>query len=280
MSKSHYLPLLYLEKVKRPGQNYFFKQIITDDYLVLVLGISWLTPQPLLNSISLLILTLSLFCIYEIGYWENDKLGEQFEENPTLSETYTSHKDDINYSWEPWLWSLGLTIPALFLLEMSQISFAQIKKLAFFNYFFISKVLIDTLWWISLLVFIRFVFRVYNRMNVKARVWLFPVLQSTKCFGFLLFSSTNLIGILFFISQVLSRWFPYFIYRYGGNRKDFPKRMARVFVFIFLLSSLITHRNSFGELLTYKFQLAVIIITILLRAVADFKQVLRDIKTP
>lgn len=277
--KVEYLPLIYLQKVKRPGENYFLNQIFLDDFLLLVLAISWLSPRILTNSLSLLLLTISLTCVYETGYWENDQIGEKYEREPILSESYASY-DRFNFFWQPWAWSFFLALPALFFLQVSQLPISEIDNsflLADRHFFY--EALKNSFYWFCLLVVTRIAFWIYNHINPEARVWLFPILQSAKCFGFLVVTKTNLVGYFLFTAQVLSRWLPYLIYRHGGERKSFPKRMARFFIFIFLSLWIVVSESYFLDiLLSYKYQIAIILVTIGLRAFREIKQLVSATK--
>ncbi|MFN6463110.1 MAG: haloacid dehalogenase-like hydrolase, partial [Nostoc sp. DedVER02] len=45
-----YIPFLYLERAKRPGEQYFLRKIVYDDFLILILGLSWVNNQPLIRE--------------------------------------------------------------------------------------------------------------------------------------------------------------------------------------------------------------------------------------
>jgi len=47
---SAYIPFFYLERIKRPGERYFLRVILGDDWLVLILATSWLSHQPGLHA--------------------------------------------------------------------------------------------------------------------------------------------------------------------------------------------------------------------------------------
>ena len=49
------------------------------------------------------------WCIYEIGYIENDLVAEKFEVNPILPSTYLQYKQQINF-WQFLAYSLILAI--------------------------------------------------------------------------------------------------------------------------------------------------------------------------
>ena len=222
-----YIPFFYLEKVKKPGQPYFINEIIGNDLLFLILASSWISFQPILHALSMTFLTLSFWCIYETGYMENDLVAEKFEKIPKLTDTYQHYKTRINL-WQPWIWSAILAIPGILLLELSK----ELSVSLTLNFEFVSShatsLLTDGLIWISLLVFVRVIFWIYNHIDKKTRVWLYPVLQACRCFGFLSLTVSNMVGTMIFASHVISRWVPYIIYRYA-KVDGWPKNIAQLF---------------------------------------------------
>jgi phosphoserine phosphatase len=234
-----YIPLLYTERVKLPDQKYFFKVIVAEDLLFLILGTSWLSDRPILHAISLLFLMLSFWCIYEIGYMENDLIAEKFEKDPALSENYYYYKKRINL-WQPWFWAILLAIPGIVLLESIKLV-PSIASLDQFNQLNQVSLLTDMGFWLGLLIVLRATYWIYNRIDKTTRMWLYPVLQVYKCFGFLCLTVTNLVGSMLFVAQVLSRWLPYIIYRYSrtqwlDNMKNIGQ-LLRWLLFAFMLAA-------------------------------------------
>ncbi|MEB3280823.1 MAG: haloacid dehalogenase-like hydrolase [Lyngbya sp.] len=228
-----YIPFFYLERIKRPGEKYFLRVILADDWLVLILATSWISPVPVLHAGMVLFFLLSFWCIYEVGYLENDRVAEQFEKSPTLSNTYSIYKREMKWQ-QPWIWAAILAIPGLFLLNSIQSQFF----LEYFTDTMTIQVISVTLW-IALLVLVRISFWVYNYIDKQTRTWLYLILQAYKTFGFLLLTPTNVVGTLLFSAQVLSRWICYLTYRYA--HKDWlnlPGELLRCLIFSFLLMAI------------------------------------------
>ena len=264
-----YLPLFYIERVKQPGENYLAKVILADDLFFLILASSWLSPNPAFHAISMTFLMIAFWCIYEIGYMENDRIAEKFEKNPKLSENYQKYKSRINL-WQPWIWASLISLPGIITLELSKLNLDQINFSLGFDYFNKESILIDFLLWISVLILVRISFLLYNYVNKPTRVWLYPILQAYKCFGFLILTTTNIIGAMLFVSQVLSRWILYLVYRYakGGWRK--MGQMIRFLLFLLLLfaASLGIHDPS----VLFSWQTGLILSYAFLRAFREFAQ--------
>ena len=271
-----YLPFFYLERVKRPGKNYLLKTILADDLFILLFAFSWVSNQPLLNALSLIFLLVSFWCIYELGYRENDLVAEQYEQQPILSETYQKYQN-INYSWSPWLWSSFLALVGIILALQS-------RDIIDLDYFFtkqeLSNLLVPFISWLGFLLAVRLGFGIYNYTNKQTRIWLYPLLQICRYFGFLLLVPTNLLGTILLTSQALSRSIPYMIYRYaGGNKESWPelsKKFFRCFVFIFLLVTF-----SFGNYdlsLLKSWQGLLILAWCIVRAWSEISRVISQVK--
>ncbi|WP_340091494.1 haloacid dehalogenase-like hydrolase [Nostoc punctiforme] len=231
-----YIPFLYLERAKRPGDKYFVKKILLDDFVLLILGLSLANSQPIPHAISMFFLLLSFWCIYELGYVENDIIAERFEKEPTLSETYQKYKNRINV-WQAWLWSVIFAFPGLIILELNKVVSNNINFAAEASALNLVTISTDMALWMGLLVVARVTFYAYNLVDKKTRIWLYFILQSYKCFGFLVVTTTNIIGSILFIAQVISRWIPYFIYRFSKSEwlKALPNQVVRLFLFGFII---------------------------------------------
>ena len=108
------------------------------------------------------------------------------------------------------------------------------------------------------------------------RVWLYPILQSYKGLGFLLVTSTNLIGSMFFTSYIVTRWFPYFIYRRGGNRKKFPEQLLQCFIFVFLVISILLGTRQISSILNW--QAGIILAWLMFRSRHQFMEMVKQVQ--
>jgi phosphoserine phosphatase len=268
-----YLPFLYLEKAKRPGERYFARVVLYEDWLTLILATSWVSQQPLLHALSMLFLMLSFWCIYEIGYVENDRIAEKYEAKPKLSTTYQRYINRFD-PWSPWIWAIFFAIPGLILLGAID-TFSYPDNLSLFPINTLQLGIHASLW-LALLVTVRWTYRIYNLIDVDSRVWLYPVLQCYKGFGFLLVSATNLVGVMLFTSYVVGRWVPYLIYRRGGDRKQFPEQLLRCTLFVLFLSAVLLGT---GEISTIgHWQTVVILAWVMFRARYQFLEQVKKIE--
>jgi phosphoserine phosphatase len=99
---NHYMPFQYLVKVKHGDWNYPRSVILGDEFVQLVLCLSWLSVFPLVHSFAISLLLLSFWMIYELGYMENDLIAEESEVEPVLGPNFAAGRSMIALR-EPWV---------------------------------------------------------------------------------------------------------------------------------------------------------------------------------
>lgn len=250
-----YVPLLYSEKIKNPGKAHFIKRVVLGHWAFGVIAWSYLSPHPILNSVSLFLLTLSYWCVYEIGYQENDTIGEKYEQRPTLSQAYREKQHSINLQtlW-PWVYGIAFAIPGCVLFAVSQsalpleTAIAQIYSPS--DAAILSSSLSNCAWWLVYLFVVRLSFWLYNRLNELTRIWVFPLLQAQRMFGFSILASTSIVGTVLLAAFLISRWVQYCVYRCGGERTAFPINVSCLLLFTLLYVSLAISSLEIAELIT------------------------------
>ena len=238
-----YLPFSYLEKVKRANENYTLRVIMWDDLPLLLFAFAWQASHAFLQTVSILFLLISFWCVYEIGYYENDLVAEQYEEQPKLASTYYEYKQ-MMVSFYPWFWSLLFGAVGVNLLEKAQgVRYLFNGSELEMQIVAIDPSLLIGLYWTTFLLSTRLCFWIYNNLNKHTRTWLYIFLQSLRYYGFVALIAINPIGTSLLSSNILSRSILYIIYRYsGGNSKDWPQKLPekvlRCLIFIFILSAI------------------------------------------
>jgi len=247
-----YAPLVYSERVKNPGKSHVMKRVIAGHWAFLVIAFSFLSSHFLLNAMGLLLLTISYWCVYEIGYWENDIIGAKYESKPVLSKAFTQYKDKLRLDTAaPWGWAVGLAVPALILLEASkleQTALAAIETAAHSWRILAFNGII----WVCFLIAVRATFWMYNQFNEEARIWIYPFLQTQKLFGFAMLISTNAVGVVLLLSLAVSRWLHYTIYRCGGDRDQFPLNACCLVLYVLGFSTTMLSSVDPAVLLTWQ----------------------------
>jgi len=226
-----YIPFFYTERVKHPGQKYLLKTVLAEDLLFLFLATTWSTLDPLLHALGLGVAMASFWCVYEVGYMENDLVAERDEADPKLSAEFKTHKERIRL-FQPWLWSLPMGAVGAYLLVLSRAGTEHGPiNLGF-------EVLGVFCAWGLVLGGLRGAYFVYNRANKALRIWMYPILQLFKTFGFLVLVPINLVGSSFLAAQVMARWTLYILYRYCQGAWVPVGQLLRVGFFVILLLSL------------------------------------------
>ncbi|MEM1107677.1 MAG: HAD family hydrolase [Planctomycetota bacterium] len=220
-----YLPLVYTQDVKRRGVNEVIRQVLLDDYALILLCIFAVNPLILGNLIGLTAAFFAFFCVYEVGYRENDLVAAKFESRPKLDPNH-KHYESLGTmdSPAPWVWAMTLT--ALAAVSFNVSSWGETG--------FLVEALTTFGVWAGVLVTTRLLFRVYNHLNEPTRVQLFPMLQVAKTFGFLLLLPTTLAGGLFMLAQIVRRWMSYAAYRVGGDAPQMLSLVVRILAFVIL----------------------------------------------
>lgn len=225
-----YIPLLYSEKVKRPDKKYFLNNILGEDFIILLLSFTYSSSHPCLSAMGLFLLQIAFWCIYEVGYIENDLIGEKFEDKAVLSYNYKSY--EACGFWQPWLWSVVLSILGITVLSQERVvETISVDFLPFKEYssslLWISK---EFIYWIIFLLVLRGLFYIYNHINKQSRVWFYLLLQACRYCGYLVILTTNIVGVILLVSNILTRSTQYTLYRYlGGKNSSWPMDFPRYF---------------------------------------------------
>lgn len=239
-----YVPFLYSIRGKRSGRHYLTQVVIKRDVMVLVLAFAWTQPNPILTSLALLLLHLSFWLVYELGYHENDVIGERYEPKPTLASGYQAMRDRMRPR-AAWSAALILALPGLVLLawatrapEASGISPDGFAMLA--------------LGWVGYLIASRQTFRFYNLRCPESRGLLYLLLQLFRSVGYAFFLPATLVGAALCITHVLVSWLPYLAYRYGGVRIATPDRLLYVLHFLLITLAIGLLSRDLDALLTWQ----------------------------
>lgn len=212
-----YLPTEYLARIKRPGERYFVRGVLQDDFAYWVLTTVALAALPLYHSAGLLLLLISFWAVYERGYVDNDRVARDYEHSPKLTPAFFN--DPIaTPAWQPWLWAAALGATGIVVLRYP-----------------VRPQPPDYLKWAALLLGTYGWFKLYNRMDKGSRVWMFSVLQLARSAAFMVLVPVPLIGAAALAAHLFSRWVPYYVYRYGGkNWPDMQPPLIRLTFFILL----------------------------------------------
>ena len=221
------MPFVYLQRVKRPDENYLRNAILGHDLPVLLLAYALVSSEPVTASIAILLFVLSFFTAYETGYHENDRLGLLLESKPKVSANY--HLLGKNFS-PAFAWTSAILLAGVAsLLSWREASWVPAAVATGFIGF------LDV--WIAFVAFLvgmRLLFRWQNVIEPKGRIVPMLGLQVGRVLGYALIFPTSVIGALFCVAHGLSRWIPYVIYRFGGTRREVPNHLNCLLLLLLL----------------------------------------------
>jgi hypothetical protein len=193
-----YIPLRYTLSAKYPTL-WFIDQLVFVDMLMAIAATSYSTKTLLVHCLCIPFYVLSLMCVYEIGYFDNDMNAAKSEIAPAISDRM--HRF-AGYAIEPYSW-----IVALLLAGAAGLLATQSLLLT-----------VDMLWirsaaWIGVLIGIRVTFYVYNRQKESRRPILYFVLQVLKYCGVLVMFPPTIFGVAITAAQIIAISVVYLTYR-------------------------------------------------------------------
>jgi len=219
------LPLAYTAKVKRPNERYILHGIIGYDLTVGFLAYALAAPNIIGTAVAFGFYLLGFFAVYEIGYYENDTKAQKRESKPVLSATFAELNSHFSVRAA---WMFGLVLLTLG---------AAIQTLAVgpgldrpwsdtFNCFAGHWALA-----VGLVIATRLTFRWFNTLTPRRRIIPMLGLQLERTLGYALMLPITWVGALLCVCHAFGRWFPYAIYRFGGDRKGFPSHLFAFLLF-------------------------------------------------
>jgi len=240
-----YFPFFYTAKIKRtPG--FLIKQIFLEELPVLLLMFAVLSGPYVLHLLACLTLMfIAYMLVYEIGYAENDRVGERKEAQPKLSGSFYKYR---GFRLEPdaWIWAALVSFGAFALmpsgLQQAMLANLHLETLVPAGW---SAALLATLWMAFLFVS-RLVFGLFNHAPLAWRVFAYLPLHVTKYFGPLLFFPIHPAGVALGCAQIVRTWSMYAIRRAGGNEHVLSSQMVRL-AFLTMFSGVVLSQSDLSR---------------------------------
>lgn len=209
-----YVPFLYTQRGKRPGERYMLYGVVLEDILLLCLAFAWLMPSPIMGALGLVFLHLSFWTIYELGYVENDINASAYEAKPKIWENSISYARRVKPAgaWLACVTLAAIGIGLLVTFNGPSLTFARFAS---------NDVQLTALAggaWLAYVVACRGVYWLYNRLDVRTRAHFYVVLQLCRTIGYGLLLTTNLTGMFILMALVFARWVKYLVYRDLGEK--------------------------------------------------------------
>ncbi|NNK79042.1 MAG: hypothetical protein HKP40_10060 [Litoreibacter sp.] len=225
---SGFLPLQYASRGKRDPKAGlpFFLDNIGDDLLIILLAFVPLSEAPITVALAIAALHFSFWCIYEIGYYENDRVAILHERHGQVPVGFKQFEDGYSAKLA-WAWGIALGATGVVLMWWSGVS--HLANIGTIGFVFLI------LLWGAVLIALRSLFGFYNHVDKMSRVFVYLPLQLFKYAFPALFFVLPAAGVALIFAQIIRRWMPYVVYRYLGKEPvGFPARLNRFAVFAVL----------------------------------------------
>jgi hypothetical protein len=216
-----YLPGDYLVQVKRPSQAGAFRRLLTDDLALWMLMSAADFDLRFLCGVAAFFF--SLWSVYEIGYWDNDVCAYRLEADPVVSPRFLGF-DSRHFALKAWMTAILLALAGAWAIRPAALCATAAA-------------------WLAVLVALRAVYWLYNRIDKPTRVWLYLVLHVFRTLALGAVVPVGVVGMMAGIAQICARWQEYFWYRAaptpdGFRWRDTPLRLIQLLFFLLCLGAL------------------------------------------
>lgn len=259
-------PFYYTAKIKRtPG--FLIKQVFLEEFWIVLLAFGiFVLPLSITVFLSLIFLFAAMLSVYEIGYAQNDRVGQRKEAQPKLSQTFAELGEFVIAPYA-WLWAILFTVIGVFLLgDSAQMSALERLGLAQLGTGLAGDGAMIAIW-LGLVAISQIMFAIFNHVPLFWRVYAYVPLHVSKYFAPAVFFATGLVGMLFLAAHIVRTWSLYAIRRAGGDMDFVASQLIRL-VFIVLMLALISAVQPAIEIWT-AWQTWLILLFCVLRAVPE-----------
>jgi len=177
-----------------------------------------------------------MISVYEIGYAENDRVGQRKEDNPKLTEAFEGLGPFVLAPYA-WIWAILFTVLGVVILSPE----AQMKALAGLDLSEHGTGLqgdgIMIAIWLGLVALSQLIFAVFNHAPLVWRVFIYVPLHVSKYLAPAVFFASGLVGMALLGAHIVRTWSLYAIRRAGGDMDFLSSQLIRL-VFIILLLGL------------------------------------------
>ncbi|GJD97978.1 hypothetical protein [Methylobacterium iners] len=221
--KVAYLPGDYLIQVKRPKQG-ALRKLVREDLFVWIAVALTVTDVTWWQVLGIILLFASMWSVYEIGYYDNDFCAKHFESDPKLNPRFDEFNGQI-FVRKAWFFGLITGVTGTILIS----GFDDISK---------------PFVWCAVLISLRGTYWLYNRVDKNTRIWIYLILQIFRSASMIAIVGISLFGFAICLSQVITRWLDYIIYRSGKIEGQYlwpktPNRSIRFILLVLFISAII-----------------------------------------
>ena len=228
-------PFYYTAKIKRsPG--FLIKQVFLEEFLIVLLVFTLFLPTMDLRALaSLVFLFAAMISVYEIGYAENDRIGQKKEADPKLSREFQSLGQFViaRYSW---MWAVGFTIIGLCLLSETTRADALMRLGLGGLGTGLSAIATMTVIWLFMVGLCQAIFAIFNHVGLIWRVYVYVPLHISKYLAPIVFFEIELTGAILLAAHIVRTWTPYAIRRSGGDIDFLSSQLIRLVFFTMMIA--------------------------------------------
>ena len=210
-SQTNYFPLRYTANVKYP-RRYVLDQLLLVDVPLLIMSVNYSSLPIFGGAIATILLYLSVMCVYEVGYFENDMKASTKERSPTIGPLAHKYKGYPIRDGFYWAFAFSAIAHAILYFETAAST---------------REVIYRAVVWMLALTAIYAVFKTYNALQPSRRVFMYLLLQISKYISCFALVPLSFLGTFLIAGQALTMWIHYIVYRSGGNVKLTSKESIR-----------------------------------------------------
>ena len=227
-------PFYYTAKIKRtPG--FLIKQVFLEEFVIVLLAFSlFLTSFDLSVVVSLVFLFAAMISVYEIGYAENDRIGQNKEADPKLSKSFQDLGQFVIAPYS-WAWAVIFTVIGVLVLgdgnRADALSRIGLEDLGAGLTGMAAMVAI----WLGMVAFCQAIFAIFNHAGLIWRVYTYVPLHISKYLAPVVFFEIGLVGAVLLAAHIVRTWTPYAIRRSGGDIDFLSSQLIRLVFFVMIL---------------------------------------------
>jgi len=214
---------IYCKRNKNAGLP-FLVDNLGDDLIIILIAFVPTLEAPISGAIGLSLLHVSLWMIYEVGYFENDLVSATLEEESKTPPKFAEFRRKFS-EIAAWVYATIFGVAGIWaMVQAVEWHFSGTRASGF---------LIAAVIWTGVLVTLRFIYWLYNHIDKMSRIFVYLPLQMLKYAFPIGFISLAPAGAALLFAQILRRWLPYVIYRYTGVlHSGVPVRALRLVIFL------------------------------------------------
>lgn len=218
-----YWPLTYTIRAKHANKRFISRTFLQEHFALWLIAAWPFAPSPLSTSIGLLLLLFSFWCIYELGYVENDLVASAREANG--KQPVGAHRYKPATSWWSWAWAAAAGLVGIALLSPAPLGDRPP----------LPDATLLARWggWLAVLLATRVLFHIYNRLPPQHRIPGYLLLQCCKTFAITAVAAVTPLGLMLMGAHVVATTIPYATYRIAGllHWPETPVGLIRLLTF-------------------------------------------------